>query len=133
PEIQPASLSRVSIEGGERTMLIQLKRVVYYFVPPEAQAKEYDYLMVRTFVFLHLFGPLLGHSVILFLYRASERIGWVFWTIEANLCLFWLMPWLVKRSGNLTLPATISVQALVTLSLFGSFFYGGMSSPFLPW
>jgi len=25
------------------------------------------------------------------------------------------------------------VQALVTLSLFGSFFYGGISSPFLPW
>jgi signal transduction histidine kinase len=110
-----------------------LKRAVDYFVPPEAHGKASDYLMVRTFVFLHLFGPLLGHSVIIFLYQASEQIGWIFWTIEANLCFFWLMPVLVKRTGNLKLPTMLSVQALVTLSLFGSFFYGGMSSPFLPW
>src|SRR3954470_8950169 len=108
-------------------------RAADHFVPRAARNKTSDYLMVRTFVFLHLFGPLLGHSVIVFLYQASDRIGWVFWTIEANLCFFWLMPILVKRTGSLTIPAALSVQALVTLSLFGSFFYGGMSSPFLPW
>jgi signal transduction histidine kinase len=108
-------------------------RAADYFVPAAARSKSSDYLMVRMFVFLHLFGPLLGHSVIIFLYEASDRIGWVFWTIEANLCFFWLMPVLVKRTGGLTIPAALSVQALVSLSLFGSFFYGGMSSPFLPW
>jgi len=109
------------------------KRVVDYFVPPQARDEWSSYMMVRTFVFLHLFGPLLGHSVIFFLYSASEEIGWVFWTLEINLCFFWLMPFLVRRTGGLTLPATLTVQALVTLSLFGSFFYGGISSPFLPW
>src|SRR3954465_3598528 len=108
-------------------------RAADHFVPRAARNKTSDYLMVRMFVFLHLFGPLLGHSVIVFLFQASDRIGWVFWTIEANLCFFWLMPVLVKRTGSLTIPAALSVQALVTLSLFGSFFYGGMSSPFLPW
>jgi signal transduction histidine kinase len=108
-------------------------RAADHFVPAAARSKSSDYLMVRMFVFLHLFGPLLGHSVIIFLYEASDRIGWVFWTIEANLCFFWLMPVLVKRTGGLTIPAALSVQALVSLSLFGSFFYGGMSSPFLPW
>ena len=108
-------------------------RAADHFVPTAARKKTSDYLMVRMFVFLHLFGPLLGHSVIVFLYQASDRIGWVFWTIEANLCFFWLMPVLVKRTGSLTIPAALSVQALVSLSLFGSFFYGGMSSPFLPW
>jgi signal transduction histidine kinase len=109
------------------------KRVVDYFVPPQARDEWSNYMMVRTFVFLHLFGPLLGHSVIVFLYRASESINWVFWALEINLCFFWLMPFLVRKTGGLTLPATLSVQALVTLSLFGSFFYGGISSPFLPW
>jgi signal transduction histidine kinase len=109
------------------------KRIVDYFVPPHARDEWSSYMMVRTFVFLHLFGPLLGHSVIFFLYSASEEIGWVFWTLEINLCFFWLMPFLVRKTGALTLPATLSVQALVTLSLFGSFFYGGISSPFLPW
>src|SRR5947209_19802193 len=90
-------------------------RAADYFVPAAARSKSSDYLMVRTFVFLHLFGPLLGHSVIVFLYKASEHGSWVFWTIEANLCFFWLMPVLVKRTGSLTIPATLSVQALVTL------------------
>lgn len=108
-------------------------RLIDYFVPLSVREKESNYMMVRTFVFLHIFGPMLGHSVTAFLYRASSSIGLVFWTIEVILCFFWLMPWLVRRTGNLVLPATLSVQALVTLSLFGSFFYGGISSPFLPW
>jgi len=85
------------------------KRVVDYFVPPQARDEWSSYMMVRTFVFLHLFGPLLGHSVIFFLYSASEEIGWVFWTLEINLCFFWLMPFLVRRTGGLTLPATLTV------------------------
>lgn len=110
-----------------------LKNVVDYFVPPEARGESSRYLMFATFVFLHLLGPLLGQSVTVFLYRASEEIGWIFWTIELNICFFWLMPFLVRRTKGLLLPAMLSVQALVTLSLFGSFFYGGISSPFLPW
>ena len=114
-------------------MLEIVKRTVDYFVPAAARDEASSYMMVRTFVFLHLFGPLLGHSVTIFLYQASQSIDWVFWFIEINLCFFWLMPFLVRRTGKLTWPATLSVQALVTLSLFGSFHYGGISSPFLPW
>jgi signal transduction histidine kinase len=110
-----------------------VKRMVDYFVPSDARDEASSYMMVKTFVFLHLFGPLLGHSVIVFLYQASTSIDWVFWTLEINLCFFWLMPFLVRWTGKLTVPATLSVHALVTLSLFGSFFYGGISSPFLPW
>jgi signal transduction histidine kinase len=114
-------------------MMNLVTRIVDHFVPAEARDKGSSYMMVRTFVFLHLFGPALGHSVIMFLYQASEATSWQFWVLEGNLCFFWLMPFLVKRTGQLTLPAALSVQALVTLSLFGSFFYGGISSPFLPW
>lgn len=110
-----------------------ISRIVDYFVPPEARGEASNYMMVRTFVFLHLLGPLLGQSVIVFLYRASTHISWVFWAIEANLCFFWLMPWVVKTTRGLVVPASLTVNALVTLSLFGSFFYGGISSPFLPW
>lgn len=110
-----------------------INRIIDHFVPAQARAETSSYMKVRTFVFLHLFGPLLGHSVIVFLYQASNQINWVFWTLELNLCSFWLAPFLVKRFGSLTVPAALSVQALVTLSLFGSFFYGGISSPFLPW
>ena len=114
-------------------MMSWVNRGIDFFIPPSARGETSNYMMFRTFVVLHLLGPLLGHSVIVFLYQASAEIGWVFWVIEANVVFFWLIPFLVRRTGNLVLPATLSVQALVLLSLFGSFFYGGISSPFLPW
>jgi signal transduction histidine kinase len=114
-------------------MFGSIRRLVDRFVPAEVLSEPSRYPMFATFVLLHLLGPLLGHSVVIFLYQASERITWVFWTIELLICFFWLMPALVRRTGGLTVPAMLSVQALVTLSLFGSFFYGGISSPFLPW
>ena len=43
------------------------------------------------------------------------------------------MPFVYKRTGNLQLSALISVELLAFTSLFGAFFYGGVSSPFLPW
>ena len=38
-----------------------------------------------------------------------------------------------KLTGNLQLSALISVELLAFTSLFGAYYYGGVSSPFLPW
>jgi len=47
--------------------------------------------------------------------------------------LFWTLPFVYKGTGNLHLSALISVELLAFTSLLGAFFYGGVSSPFLPW
>jgi signal transduction histidine kinase len=47
--------------------------------------------------------------------------------------LFWTLPFVYKKTGDLQLSALISVELLAFTSLFGSYFYGGVSSPFLPW
>lgn len=114
-------------------MLTSIKSFIDYFIPDESGKESSNLMMLRTFVFLHLAGPAMGHAVILFLYQASTHLTWVFWVLEVNVAFFWLMPFIVRRTGNLQTAAAISVQALVFLSLFGSFFYGGISSPFLPW
>jgi hypothetical protein len=38
-----------------------------------------------------------------------------------------------KLTANLQLSALISVELLAFTSLFGAYYYGGVSSPFLPW
>src|SRR3546814_9250195 len=103
------------------TMLTTAGKIVDYFIPREARDEASNYMMFRTFVFLHLLGPLLGQSVIAFLYKASDEISWVFWVIEINLCSFWLMPLLGKNTLSLGWLATLSLPALVTLSLLASF------------
>src|SRR3546814_13685295 len=67
------------------TMLTTAGKIVDYFIPREARAEASNYMMFRTFVFLHPLGPLLGHSVIAFLYPASAELHCVFWVIDNNL------------------------------------------------
>ncbi len=114
-------------------MLGIFNKAIDYFIPEEVRQETSNLMKVRTFVFLHLLGPAMGHSVILFLWQASKELNWQFWTIEASVLTFWAVPLLVKYTRTLVVPATVSVLVLVFLSLFGSFFYGGISSPFLPW
>jgi signal transduction histidine kinase len=111
----------------------RLIRAIDYFAPVEMMGDQSNVMKIRTFILLHLIGPAMGHSVILFLWYASPVLAWQFWVIEASVVSFWLVPILVKLTQSLILPATFSVCLLVFLSLFGSFFYGGISSPFMPW
>ena len=65
-------------------MFGSVRKLVDRFVPEEVLSEPSRYPMFATFVLLHLLGPLLGHSVIIFLYQASNEITWVVWTIAAS-------------------------------------------------
>ena len=108
-------------------------RIIDWFIPPAIRETDSDRLMARTFVFLHLMGPLMGQSVIYFLARTTAGATWQFWVTEAMVSSFWLTPLMLRWTGSLRPAAFFAVQMLVGLSLFGSFFFGGISSPFLPW
>ncbi len=46
---------------------------------------------------------------------------------------FWLLPFALKLARNLSAPAFYSFCALISVSVFGAYYFGGVSSPFLPW
>lgn len=114
-------------------MLAILYRVIDWFIPDAQRKSDADRLMMRTFVALHLVGPVMGHSVTFFLHRAAAGSSWQFWVVEAIVAGFLLAPLALKLTGSLRLAASLSVQLLVGLSLFGSFYFGGIASPLLPW
>ena len=114
-------------------MLSFLTAAVQYFIPANVQEDRSSLMKARIFVALHIMGPFMGQASVLFLWRASTAIGWEFWTLEAVVTAFWTLPLILKWTGSLALPTALSVQMLMFASLFGSFFYGGISSPFLPW
>ena len=62
---------------------------------------------------------------------ASGRIAC--WTVIICIWLFWTLPFVYRLTANLQLSALISVELLAFTSLFGAYYYGGVSSPFLPW
>ena len=114
-------------------MLKTLNRLLDWFIPGAILRSETDLPMVRNFVLLHLLGPLMGHSVTVFLWLTIRSSNWQFWVLETSVAAFFAVPFVLRASGSMTLSAMLSVQLLVGTSLFGSFWFGGISSPLLPW
>jgi len=108
-------------------------RLIDWFVPETAKRERSERGLARNFVFTHLAGPLMAQSICLFLYLTDPQPGPVVWTMIVAIWGFWLLPLVLKLTGSLQLVALVSVQLLAFASLFGSFHYGGVSSPLLPW
>ena len=111
----------------------RLLKLIDWFIPHAATFERSELGVARNFVFTHLFGPLLSQSISIFLYETDPDPGFACWTVIICTWSFWLLPFLLKWSGNLRLVALISVELLAFTSLFGAFHYGGVSSPLLPW
>jgi signal transduction histidine kinase len=120
--------------GSGRAKMIQtIMRGIDSFIPHAAQREKSDLTLMRNFVFTHLCGPFLGQAIVVFLFLADQQKDYPFWVIEICIVGFWALAFLLQRLGRVEIPALISCQLLIFVSLFGAFFYGGMSSPFLPW
>src|SRR5882757_309046 len=107
--------------------------IIDWFIPSVAKVERSERGLARNFVFTHLFGPALSQSISLFLYLSDPHPGFACWTVIVCICSFWTLPFVYKLTGNLHLSALLSVELLAFTSLFGAYYYGGVSSPFLPW
>jgi signal transduction histidine kinase len=111
----------------------RLVALIDWFIPAAAKAERSERGLAQNFVFTHLFGPALSQSIALFLYLSDPHPGVACWTVIICIWLFWTLPFVYKLTANLQLSALISVELLAFTSLFGAYYYGGVSSPFLPW
>src|ERR1700683_482727 len=108
-------------------------RAIDWFIPEATKSERIELTVARNFVFTHLAGPLLCQSISVFLYMTDPHPGFACWTIIIGVWGFWMLPLALKLFGRLAPVATISFEMLCFAALFGAFFYGGVSSPFLPW
>jgi signal transduction histidine kinase len=129
----PTVLAELAIALDMPTMLRIALRVIDWFIPERAKRTKSDLGRARTFVFTHLIGPATGQSIAAFLLLADPRPDSHVAVIALGICLFAALPFLLRVTGSLRLVAVISVETLIAVTLFGAYFYGGVSSPFLPW
>src|SRR5258706_15616269 len=104
-----------------------------WFVPPQARTDAATLGRARIFAFSHVFGPFLGHAITTYLYYTDKNRELPFWVIVVCISLFWTLPLGLKFTGRLQQLALFSVANLTFVTLYGSYYYGGVSSPFLPW
>jgi signal transduction histidine kinase len=120
-------------EAGQVVLTDRLIRIVDWFVPDELQKSTAALWRARIFVISHFLGPFSAIAILGYLYRVQAGHDWVFWTLGAACASFWALPLALKLARSLFKPALYSFCVLTFVSVFGSFFYGGVSSPFLPW
>ena len=114
-------------------MLSKALTFIDWFIPEQCRRTKSDLGRARIFVVTHTAGPTSGASIVAFLVKSDPTPGLHVLIIAAGIAAIWLLPFVLRWTGNLRLVAMISVQALITVTLIGVYNYGGVSSPFLPW
>lgn len=104
------------------------------FVPAPFKKDAHAKKRVRMFLISHFCGPFLGLPIPLFLWMYDPQPWPQVQILAAQIAAFWLFPALLKLLPNhYTTLALISVFNLSSAILWGSYNYGGVSSPFLMW
>ena len=103
------------------------------FIPAALKVEREMQQRARMFLISHFFGPFLGHTITVYLYVLDPAPGYGLWVLAAAITAFWAFPYALKRTAAYTPLALLSVQILIFATLWGSYHYGGISSPFLPW
>ncbi|MGO9453902.1 MAG: sensor histidine kinase [Candidatus Binataceae bacterium] len=105
---------------------------VDWFIP--AKLRSSDYLVnIRMFMFSHLFGPFLGHTIslsMLYIDGGADASWWVFFFAVTA---FWPFPLLLRLTGWYVPLSLLSIENLMFCVFWGCYQYGGVSSPILPW
>lgn len=120
--------------GRLMTILQKLDGILDAFVPESFKTDTHAKKRVRMFLISHFCGPILGLPIPLFLWLNDPNPWPQVPILALQIAAFWLFPAMLKLwPKHYTALALISVLNLSSAILWGSYNYGGVSSPFLMW
>lgn len=115
-------------------VLTYLQGVMNWFVPEHLNGDLHTRKRVQMFIVSHFFGPFIATPIPLFLWVADPQPLWQVPILAASIYGFWPFLALVKLFPRAYTPlAMASVLNLTFCILWGTYHYGGTSSPFLVW
>lgn len=111
-----------------------LQRVMNWFVPEHLSGDLHTRKRVQMFIISHVFGPIIATPIPLFLWFNDPQPWPQVPILAASIYGFWPFLALVKLFPRAYTPlAMASVINLTFCILWGTYNYGGASSPFLVW
>lgn len=114
-------------------LVSKLNASVDWFIPAHLTQSRDILQAVRMFLFSHLFGPLLGHTISLSMLYVGGQADVSWWILFLSISAFWLYPIILRLTGWYIPLALVSIQNLMFCIFWGCYQYGGMSSPIMPW
>ncbi len=115
------------------SFIARADRLIDWFIPDELLADREMRTRARMFLISHMFGPVLGNVIPACLFFLEPQAGWRLSILAASITCFWVFPFALKYAGHYAALSHISIQNLLFAILWGCYFFGGASSPFLPW
>jgi signal transduction histidine kinase len=114
-------------------LVARLNSAVDWFVPAHLRASPDLLQGVRMFLFSHLFGPFLGHTISLSMLYIEGKADASWWIFFIAVTAFWPFPFILRLTGWYVPLSLISIENLMFCIFWGCYQYGGVSSPILPW
>jgi signal transduction histidine kinase/CheY-like chemotaxis protein len=115
-------------------MHLMLDRVIDMFMPDRFRGDVFSERRVRMFLISHIFGPIIAHPTTLMLLAFDPNPYPHVYVLAFTITMFWaFIPALKYLNIRYETLALLSVQNLIFSILWGSYHYGGGSSPFLMW
>ena len=114
-------------------VLDALDRLVNYFIPSEIAADRDARNRAHVFLISHILGPFIGNVVPITLYFLDPEPGYEVAVLAASITAFWVFPFLLRAGAPYNPLALVSIQNLIFCILWSCYFYGGVTSPTLPW
>lgn len=115
-------------------LLAQFEALIEWLTPSHLARDVHARKRVRMFLFSHMFGPFLGLQVPAAMCFIDPQPFPHVAVLAASIAGFWVFLFLIKLfPSRFTLLAYLSITNLNFAVLWGSFHFGGASSPFLMW
>jgi signal transduction histidine kinase len=111
----------------------RLSALLDYFIPAELQVNAGSHRRARMFMISHVFGPMLGSTLPLYLVVMDISRDFHVLVFLLSILNFWVYPFLLRWTGRYQILAFISVQNLIFCVFWACYSYGGLVSPFIPW
>src|SRR5579872_1540321 len=71
-----------------------------WFIPPSLRDESAVLQRARMFLISHLFGPLLGNTITIYLYVLEPTPDYSVYVLAASITAFWLFPFALKFTGK---------------------------------
>ncbi|MBS0531358.1 MAG: HAMP domain-containing histidine kinase [Proteobacteria bacterium] len=113
--------------------LALLDRFVNYFIPPDIAADRDARNRAHVFMISHILGPFIGNVVPIALFFFDPSPGYEVAILAVSITSFWIFPFLLRAGVPYNPLALVSIQNLTFCILWSCYFYGGVTSPTLPW
>jgi signal transduction histidine kinase len=110
-----------------------LDTLVSYFIPPDIAADRDARNRAHVFLVSHILGPFIGNVVPIALYVLDPEPGYAVAVLAVSITAFWAFPFVLRAGAPYNPLALVSIQNLIFCILWSCYFYGGVTSPTLPW